>query len=248
MTPFTDPITPDNVAELIDFTVADNPETASMAKMQREGVAALYNILCKGPIAYLADEVGMGKTYQALGLAALTWNRKPGARILFVSPRQNLQEKWVDDYKGFFASNYRRQQKMGDDRVTSVLFGEPVHRPVAFDNLRSWTPTIGMPEQIAPFLRHTSFMRPVFVRSGDLTGDMDQLWRDWRDRFGGWTLFESRRPRGLSPDNASGETESRVCASTERKARCGGAKRRALFRPCRRGRSPVSSQSGQPDQ
>ena len=34
---------------------------------------------------------------------------------------------------------------------------------------------------------------------------MDQLWRDWRDRFRGWTLFESRRPRGLSPDNASGE-------------------------------------------
>ena len=37
MTPFTDPITPDDVAELIDFTVADNPDTASMAKMQREG-------------------------------------------------------------------------------------------------------------------------------------------------------------------------------------------------------------------
>ena len=205
MTPFTEPITPDDVVELIDFTVADNCETESMARMQREGVAALHNILCKSPVAYLADEVGMGKTYQALGLAALTWYQKPGARILFVSPRQNLQEKWVDDYKGFFASNYCRQQKMGDDRVTSVLFGEPVHRPVAFDNLRSWTPTIGMPEQIAPFLRHTSFMRPVSITSGDLTGDMDQLWRDWRDRFRGWTLFESRRPRGLSPDNASRE-------------------------------------------
>ena len=67
MTPFTEPITPCDVTELIDFTVADNPETASMAKMQSEGVAALYNILCKGPVAYLADEVGMGKTYQALG-------------------------------------------------------------------------------------------------------------------------------------------------------------------------------------
>ena len=203
--PFTDPITPDDVAELIDFTVAKNPDTASMAKMQREGVAALYNTLCKGPVAYLADEVGMGKTYQALGLAALVWNQKPGARILFLSPRQNLQEKWVDDYKGFFASNYRRHHKMGDDRVTSVLFGEPVHRPVAFDNLRSWTLMIGMPERIAPFLRHTSFMRPVFISSNDLTGDMDQLWRDWQDRFGGWALFQSKRPRGLSPGNVSRE-------------------------------------------
>ena len=202
MTPFTDPITPDDVGELIDFTVPDK-ETESMAKMQREGVAALYNILCKGTVAYLADEVGMGKTYQALGLTALVWNQKPQARILFVSPRQNLQEKWVDDYKRFFASNYRRAQKMGDDRVTSVLFGEPIHRPVRFDNLRSWTPTIGMPEQIAPFLRHTSFTRPVFLRSGDLTGDMDQLWRDWQDRFKGWALFDSTRPRGLSTHNAS---------------------------------------------
>ncbi len=205
MTPFTDPITPDDVAELIDFTVADNPETASMARMQCEGVAALHNILCKGPGAYLADEVGMGKTYQALGLAVLTWNQKPGARILFVSPRQNLQEKWVDDYKGFFASNYRRQQKLGDDRVTSVLFGEPVHRPVAFDNLRSWTPTIGMPEQIAPFLRHTSFMRPVFIRSVNPTKEVDQLWRYWRNQFRSWALFKSRQPRGLSRDNQSRE-------------------------------------------
>ena len=162
MTPFTGPITPDDVEELIDFTVPDK-DTKSMAEMQCEGVAALYNILCEGPVAYLADEVGMGKTYQALGLAALVWNQKPQARILFVSPRQNLQEKWVDDYKRFFASNYRRAQKMGDDLVTSVLFGQPVHRPVQFDNLRSWSPTIGMPEQIAPFLRHTSFTRPVFI-------------------------------------------------------------------------------------
>ena len=64
---------------------------------------------------------------------------------------------------------------------------------------------IGMPERIAPFLRHTSFMRPVFVRSDDVTGDIDQLWRDWQDRFRSWALFQSKRPRGLSPDNASGE-------------------------------------------
>ena len=217
MTPFTDPITPDDVAELIDFTVPGNPETESMAMMQRKGVAGLYNILCNGPVAYLADEVGMGKTYQALALAALAWNQRPQARILFITPRQNLQEKWVDDYGRFFASNYRRQHETGDDRVTSALFGEPVHRPVAFDNLRSWTPTIGMPERIAPFLRHTSFMRPVFVRSADLTGDMDQLWRDWQDRFRGWALFDSRRPRVLSAGNASRDLNLAFASALNRK-------------------------------
>ena len=217
MTPFTDPITPDDVAELVDFTVPGNSETESMAMMQRKGVAGLYNILCNGPVAYLADEVGMGKTYQALALAALAWNQRPQARILFVSPRQNLQEKWVDDYGRFFASNYRRLHETGDDRVTSALFGEPIHRPVPFDNLRSWTPTIGMPERIAPFLRHPSFTRPVFVRSADLMGDMDQLWRDWQDRFKGWALFDSRRPRALSADNASRELNLAFAGALNRK-------------------------------
>lgn len=203
MTLFTKPITPNDVAQLVDFTVADNPDTKSMAEMQKEGVAALYNILCEGSVAYLADEVGMGKTYQALALAALTWNEKPNARIVFITPRQNLQEKWVDDYRRFFASNYRRHQKMGDDRVTSILFGEPIHRPEPFKNLRSWTPTIGMPERIAPFLRHTSFTRPVFLRSADLTKDVNQLWYDWRERFISWTLFDSRRPSNLTSESAS---------------------------------------------
>ena len=113
MTPFHSSIRPDDIAELIDLTVKDKPDTASMAAMQRDGVAALYNILCEYPLAYLADEVGMGKTYQALALAAVVWNEKETARILFISPRQNLQVKWVDDFRRFFASNYRRSQGLG---------------------------------------------------------------------------------------------------------------------------------------
>ncbi len=228
MTPFTEPIRPNDVEELIDFRVP-NKETESMARMQCDGVAALYNILCKGSVAYLADEVGTGKTYQALGLAALTWSEKPSARILFVSPRQNLQEKWVEDYKRFFRSNYRRTQQMGDDRVTSVLFGYPVHRPVRFDNLRSWTPMIGMPERIAPFLRHTSFMRPVFVRSADLTGDMNELWRHWRERFMGWSLFDSTQPGNLSPDNASYKLNLAFAHSLNRKLAAEATNRKPYF-------------------
>lgn len=203
MTPFTEPIRPEDVGELIDFTVPDK-DTGSMAKMQSEGVAALYNILCMGSVAYLADEVGMGKTYQALGLAALVWNETRNARILFISPRQNLQEKWVDDYKRFLASNYRRNQPVGDDWVTSTLFREPIHRAEQFDNLRSWLSTIGTPARIAPFLRHTSFMRPVFFGPGDME-DLDALWERVRDMASRCGLFNLKRPRSLSPKNASWE-------------------------------------------
>ena len=202
MKPFSQPIRPEDVGELIDLTVDDDPDSLSMAEMQLKGIAAIYDILCDYSFAYLADEVGMGKTYQALGLAALLWNEKPDARILFISPRQNLQVKWLDDYRRFFASNYRRQQGLGDDRAASVLFGKPVHRPVLLHNLRSWTPTIGMPERIAPFIRHTSFTRPVYLTSKDL-GDMDALWKRTKQQLRGWGLFHAKRPRGLSPDDAS---------------------------------------------
>ncbi len=201
MIPFERPLRPSDVGELIDLTVVDDPDTRSMADMQLEGAAALYNILCERPFAYLADEVGMGKTYQAMALAAVVWNEKPHARLLFLSPRQNLQVKWFDDYQRFFASNYRRAQGLGDDRVASVLFGEPVHRPVLFDNLRGWTSTLGMPERIAPFLRHTSFTRPVFITSRDL-GDLDALWQQTSRHLRGWGLFGVERPKGLSRENA----------------------------------------------
>ena len=203
MNPFTKPVRPSDVGDLIDLTVAGVTDTRSMADMQLDGIAAIYNILCDRRFAYLADEVGMGKTYQAMGLAALIWNEKPGARILFISPRQNLQEKWHSDYQRFFASNYRRSQGLGDDRATSVLFGQPLHRPVLFHNLRSWTPSIGMPERIAPFVRHTSFTRPVYLSSTDLGDmDMDELWTRINKQLRSWGLFEAKPPQGLSPDKA----------------------------------------------
>ena len=160
---FDVPIRPENVRDLIDFSVHKDPDTQSMAELQSKGVAALYNILTRNNFAYLADEVGMGKTYQAMGLASVLWSEQPDARILFISPRQNLQVKWRDDYHRFFASNYRRPLGSGDDRVASVLFRKPCHRPHLFQNLRSWTRTLGGPERLAPFLRHTSFTRPVFI-------------------------------------------------------------------------------------
>jgi hypothetical protein len=202
LTPFTEKLLPTDVGQLIDLTKVDDPATQSMAQLQLEGVATLYNILCEHPLAYLADEVGMGKTYQALALAALVWNENPHARLLFVSPRANLQIKWIEDYKRFFASNYRRPQGLGDDRVVSVMFNEPVYRPTLFDNLRSWTPLIGRDQAIAPFVRHTSFMRPVYLTSRDLM-DMEALWQATKARFNSWGLFEVVRPRELKPDNAS---------------------------------------------
>lgn len=202
MTPFTQAVLPKDVGRLIDLTVIGDEKSQSMANLQLEGIAALHNILSKHSFAYLADEVGMGKTYQALGLAALLWNEKPEARILFISPRQNLQIKWIADYHRFFSSNFRRQHQHGDDRVTSVLFGEPLHRAELFHNLRSWTPYIGIHERIAPFIRHTSFTRPVFLTSNDFD-NLKKLRERIARRFTEWGLFDFEIPKKLSADTAS---------------------------------------------
>lgn len=194
MSAFTNKVVPSDVAELVDFSVPGDKSTCSMAKTQREGTAAIYNILCKNHFAYLADEVGMGKTYQALALAALLWNDKPSARILFISPRENLQQKWFDDYNRFFADNYRRSQGLGDDKVTSVLLGKPLHRPEKFPNLRTWARTLGMPEQIAPIVRITSFRRPWYVDKNDLK-DLHGLQEKFKSRLPTWGLKISSKLR-----------------------------------------------------
>ena len=165
MKPFLKAIRPENVKELIDFGLPDEQGGSrylSMSKLQAEGVAAIYNILCRLDFAYLADEVGMGKTYQALGVAAVLWNQKPDARVVFVSPRANLQSKWIRDYTNFIANNYRKpQENTGDAILKCVLKGEPLIHPEFCNDLREFTTSLAMPGRKVWFLRHTSFRRPV---------------------------------------------------------------------------------------
>jgi hypothetical protein len=167
MKPFQKTIRREDVRELIDFGLPDEQAQsryASMATLQSEGVAAIYNIMCRLDFAYLADEVGMGKTYQALGVAAVLWNLKPDARIVFVSPRANLQTKWIRDYTNFIRNNYRRPQGgTGDAILKCVLRGEPLIQPEFCNNLREFATSLAMPGRKVCFLRHTSFQRPLYV-------------------------------------------------------------------------------------
>jgi len=81
-----------HVESLIDFKGGDKGREAT-ADLQIKGTTALYNRLCDRRIAWLADEVGMGKTYIALGVAALVRRQNPDARILFIVPSWRLREK-----------------------------------------------------------------------------------------------------------------------------------------------------------
>ena len=99
---------------------------AAIARKQREGVEALWWILGRHGHAFLADEVGMGKTYQALGVIALTWMRDPSARVLVITPNAAIQNNWRSEYRHFVGANVRAC----GGRVRDPLTDEPV-RPAA---------------------------------------------------------------------------------------------------------------------
>ena len=77
------------------------------ADEQLEGAVAIHNILRRNGVAYLADEVGMGKTYVALGALALFRHFNPHFRVLVIAPRQNIQRKWMKEMRNFVANNVR---------------------------------------------------------------------------------------------------------------------------------------------
>ncbi|MBN9657048.1 MAG: DEAD/DEAH box helicase family protein [Acidobacteria bacterium] len=78
----------------------------SFARQQLEGAVALHNLLAAERFAYIADEVGMGKTYVALGTIGLLRHFNPGFRVLYVVPKENLQRKWQKEARNFAAKNW----------------------------------------------------------------------------------------------------------------------------------------------
>jgi hypothetical protein len=90
---------------LLDFDrQMNNPPRA---EEQLRGAVAIHNILREHRVAYLADEVGMGKTYVALGALALFRHFDPSFRVLIIAPRENIQRKWQKEISNFASDNVR---------------------------------------------------------------------------------------------------------------------------------------------
>lgn len=94
----------------------------SMASLQAQGVAYLWNLLSKHRAALLADEVGMGKTFQALGVAALLWRMKPSAKVLVMAPNRDICAHWQREFTAFTKFHYRH----ADGRVKAFAGESPV--------------------------------------------------------------------------------------------------------------------------
>ena len=140
------------------------------AEEQLRGAVAVHNILRKHRIAYLADEVGMGKTYVALGALALFRHYQPDFRVLVIAPRENIQKKWLKELTNFAAHNV----KFDDLRMRS-LDGRPARPLIACANLIDFVTETSLDPNRDFFLRLTSFSLPL--------GGTDESWKATRDRL-----------------------------------------------------------------
>ena len=122
------------------------------AQEQLEGAVAIHNILEKYDVAYLADEVGMGKTYVALGAMALFRHFNPGFRVAVIAPRENIQRKWMKELRNFTRSNVR----FTDFRNRSID-GHPARPLVSCDRLVDFVHEAAVEPNRDFFLRLSSF-------------------------------------------------------------------------------------------
>ena len=129
-------LTPEHISEYITFkynntewkyNVEDNND---IPKIQAEGAAKLWNILQHKDVALLADEVGMGKTYQALAIIITLWLQKPDAKILLYAPNETVAAQWINEYETFIRYHY----KFNDDKIKSSISGEPLRKAVYCEN------------------------------------------------------------------------------------------------------------------
>jgi hypothetical protein len=154
----TEPISISTAQELLDFTGGDSTGIIGpqVAAEQLTGAVAIHNLLARQGVAYLADEVGMGKTYVALGALALFRHFDPSFRVLVIAPRENIQDKWIREWRNFV----RHIVRVEDLRVKAIG-GDPARAIVKATSLVDLASKVARDHDRDFFARLTSFSLPV---------------------------------------------------------------------------------------
>ncbi len=161
-------LTPQRVSDMVTFDRDDRNWTyragdTSMPARQAEGVAGLWNKLSHYGAALLADEVGTGKTLQALGVMALLWQMQPDARVLVMAPNRDICRHWEREYRKFVKTHYRKS----DGVIRGIEDGEPLHPPQLVWRL----------EELADAVEensHRFFITTIYSLSGLVRGEDDE--------------------------------------------------------------------------
>jgi hypothetical protein len=170
----TERISVSTARELLDFAAgaSGGVVSAAVADEQLRGAVALHNMLQDQNVAYLADEVGMGKTYVALGAMALLRHFRPELRVMVLAPKENIQNKWIKEWKNFVS----RVVKVEDLRV-KAMGGYPARALVKVNSLVNLVTEASNDPDRDFFVRLTSFSLPVSSADGTLGKRKEQLLR-----------------------------------------------------------------------
>lgn len=96
---------------------------ASDVERQEDTVLETLRLLEAQPGVVLADEVGMGKTFEALGVVAASLHRKPGSKTCVVTPGPDLNRKWIGEISNF-SDAVGRIYDFGDRAGAASTLGE----------------------------------------------------------------------------------------------------------------------------
>lgn len=121
------------IEEIIRLKAPNALIDQSIASRQLKVIHKAFNHLCHpdNRFIYIGDEVGLGKTYIAIGIASLL--RKYAQQLfssvvtknyyqdVIIVPKKHLQGKWEDDYNSFIKNNY-----LPKDGWTKGVDGNPV--------------------------------------------------------------------------------------------------------------------------
>lgn len=136
-------------------------EGSDQAQLQSKGVAALWHLLQHKSYAYLADEVGMGKTRQAFAVIATHFLHQPDAQVVVLCPGEPLQDQWLSEWNTFMRSCY----KAYDDRVVSKLTGQRLLHLQKHDKLSEFAQSLLLGDSRIHLLRYSSLSRPLHFPS-----------------------------------------------------------------------------------
>lgn len=82
---------------------------------QEDTVLGALEVLEERPGVVIADEVGMGKTFEAIGVVAAFRRQSPKSRVVIITPGPDLNSKWAVEFERF-----------SDARVPLYDFGDDV--------------------------------------------------------------------------------------------------------------------------
>ncbi|MEZ2299376.1 SNF2-related protein [Variovorax sp. RCC_210] len=151
-------LTAGQLQTFIDFDGGGGEHACSaQGRAQSEGVAALWHLLRTKGFGYLADEVGMGKTRQAMAVIALQILEDPLAQIVIVCPGRTLQEQWLREWDAFIRTCYLA----ADDRLRSARTGKLVSPVALHDRLSDFALALQHAQSRIHLLRYSSFSRPL---------------------------------------------------------------------------------------